>query len=341
MAYDPADLRLPSWLIRALDLWIGIRLPLPGGWSLGVSRPGSVMFFSTLGVWAAAFYSANNLLYLCGSMLLMIMLGAMFQGVWILRRLPDLRTGFPRWLEAGSPRVLCEPTPGIAGLLAQVDVQVEGFPCSLQWWNGGERAHLDGRIHVSRRGVLHIRRLYCSTTAPIGMWRLGRLCTVDLRIPVLPPPVAMAQGQGLWDGGVQSARHRDGDDFHELRGYVAGDAPARIHWRKAGEDMRDWRVKSFSHTLGAPSQEGLRVDLRLPAHAGLEDFECLLGMAWHWLREHWRAGRPVGDVVLGRRRYALEDEEQRQALLLALAEARPETEPPLDGSGMLLSLVEA
>ncbi|RMG81653.1 MAG: hypothetical protein D6712_15870, partial [Chloroflexi bacterium] len=74
MAYDPADLRLPPWLLRLFDALVRVRLPVGPKWRLGLTRPGVMYALALFGIWAAAFYSGNNLLYLCGSVLLAISL---------------------------------------------------------------------------------------------------------------------------------------------------------------------------------------------------------------------------------------------------------------------------
>ena len=336
MAYDPADLRLPPWLIRSLDVLVALRLPLPAGWSLGITRPGAVMLASLLGVWAAAFYSSNNLLYLCGAMLVMIALGGLWQGGSVLRQCPDVRVVLPEWLEAGSPLVVRQTTASSGGIAAEVQLAGEGW--QLQWWHGSSHAHVSGRLLVSKRGVLRTRRLQLMTAAPIGMWQLSRSINTSIDLPVLPRPVALPQQALAAASSDASPQLQDGDDFHELRSYVSGDAPARIHWRKAGEDSRQWRVKRFAQPQALHVAESLTLDLRLPSHASTADFERLLGMAWHWLKSRWQ--QPLtGSVVIGQQCFSPDDEDWPSACLMALAEAQPQQQPPAAQHGLLLTLV--
>ncbi|RMD96147.1 MAG: hypothetical protein D6816_19315, partial [Bacteroidetes bacterium] len=173
MAYDPADLRLPPWLLRLFDALVGVRLPVGPNWRLGLTRPGVMYALALLGIWAAAFYSGNNLLYLCGSVLLAISLMALGQGAGLLRRirLPD---SLPE-LEAGRPRVLRQPVHLPATASAAIDLAWEneagGFRLLLKRDPEGWR--LQGRLRPMRRGVYRAFPL-AATEAPLGLFRLER-----------------------------------------------------------------------------------------------------------------------------------------------------------------------
>ncbi len=336
MAYDPADLRLPPWLLRSLDVLVGLRLPLPAGWSLGMTRPGAVMLTSLLGVWAAAFYSGNNLLYLCGAMLVMIALGGLWQGFSVLRQCPDICAALPEWLEAGSPLVVRRATAGSGSITAKVQITGEGW--QLQWWRGSAHAHVSGRLLAPQRGMLRTRRLRLSTAAPIGMWQLSHSISTSIDLPVLPRPVALPQQALAAVSSDPSRQLQDGDDFQELRGYVRGDAPARIHWRKAGGDSQQWRVKRFAQPEVRHVAESLTLDLRLPAHASMADFERLLGMAWYWLKSRWQQPL-ICKMIIGQQCFSPDDEDWPRSCLKALAEAQPQQQPPVARCGLLLTLV--
>ena len=336
MAYDPADLRLPPWLIHTLDMLVSVRIPLPRGWFIGITRAGAMMVASTLGVWASAFYSANNLLYLCGAILLMMMLGALWQGVRILHALPDITPAMPRWLEAESPLILHQKTDHTTGLVAQIDIIAEHW--SLQWWSGGQHAHLSGRLQYPQRGILASNKLRCVTSAPIGMWQLVCPLSVSVQIPVLPVRVPLPVQSPLHMNKTSPNAQQNGDDFEELRSYSPGDAIARIHWRKAGEEPKNWRVKHFSYPLQDQPSADLIVDLRRPSHCAEQDFERLLGMAWQWISTHWQQKQHINSVTIGDQCFSMHDEVQQQACLLALASCQPQSTPPQHGVGYVLSL---
>ncbi|MDQ6975618.1 MAG: DUF58 domain-containing protein [Mariprofundaceae bacterium] len=341
MAYNPADLRLPLWLIHLLDQLVAITLPLGWRWRIGLTRPGAMLLFSILGVWAAAFYSANNLLYLCGAMLLLIALGGMVQGVNMLRSMPALSPYIPPYIEAKTPWIVHQETVADKKNIGLTTICIahapDGSLLQLQWWCNGTKAWLRGRISSMQRGVIAIDELnYCSS-APIGLWNMHKQYPVALHIAVLPPPMPWPQA---YEQGEHSDQRQaqEGDDFYDLRGYVAGDAPSRIHWRKAGANVEDWRVKRFAQ-YDAPHQAAtLIVDLRMPAHADATAFEHLLGMAWAWFKHHQEDHLAIQEIVIGQSHYPCQTPAEQQACRMALATAVPENTAPLQQSGLYLSL---
>jgi|UPI00037CB2AE hypothetical protein len=338
MAYDPADLRLPPWLIRLLDAVVAIRLPLGRGWAIGMTRPGGVMLFTLLGVWAAALYSANNLLYLCGSMLVLIAFAAVVQSWRILRTMPDLTPCFPTWVEAATPWMIrCDTAQGVHDT-AVVNISTTYDCMQLRWWSDGTHSRLDGRIYSKHRELIQLHNMTYDTAAPVGLWSIHRRQACAITIPVLPAAMPWPHSISMQEVDQGNDPQAEGSDFHDLRGYVAGDAPARIHWRKAGADMQGWRVKRFARYHGAKQSLRLVVDLRLPAHADEQAFEHLLGMAWGWLKHHQEQGQTIEQVVIGQQLYPCNDDAQWQACRIALAQAQPELLPPLVTEGHTLSL---
>ncbi len=73
-----------------------------------MTRPGVIFVAALTGIWAAALYSGNNLLYLCGAALLALAAGAIWRGIRLLHGLPNLQAQLPL-LEACAARVLREP----------------------------------------------------------------------------------------------------------------------------------------------------------------------------------------------------------------------------------------
>ncbi len=335
MAYDPADLRLPGWLLRLLDALIRLRVPLYPGWQLSMTRPGVMFLLAVTGVWAAAFYSGNNLLYLCGAVLLALGTVALWQGRRLLKHFPDLDK-LPVF-EAHEPQVLrrhqvCSPE---SAAVVAVHGCNEAGDFELLGRYGHDGLLLVGRVRPDKRGLFTLDQVRLSSEAPLGLFRLERLADMGAELIVLPKSVPWQMASFSAGDGFS---HRDGDEWRDLRGYVPGDALSKVHWRKAaghvGND-RAWTVKRFSAEGRNESGDILRVDLRLPKHVEQAAFEALLGKAWFWLQEH---RQQPGRLYLGRESYDTASAEACLAAMRALASCHPQDAGPASGEGMLLSL---
>ncbi len=328
MAYDPADLRLPPLLLRLLDAIVRVRLPVWRGWRLGVTRPGALFVAALAGVWAAALYSGNNLLYLCGAMLLMLAVAGLAVAARLLTDMPYLAPVMPALGEAGTPSVVGCRLSHAFPFAACVEVRwCDGVHALLRCTPEGSR--LQAHAPAMPRGLYDLNAQELVTEAPLGLWRLMRRRNDAWQRAVLPAPVAWSDAAAY--AGAQSSRpFREGDEWRDLRAYVRGDPPARIHWRKAV--MGEWAVKRFSDGQAAAQTAILRVDLRgVPGDA----FERLLGRVCFWMRS-----REAGRLVLGSREFDLADAAERRAAFCALAAARPESAPPAGHGGLLLALGE-
>lgn len=333
LAYDPADLRLPPWLLRLLDWVVRLELPLPRGGRIGVTRPGALYVGALTGVWAAALYSGNNLLYLCGAMLFALAAVALWQGYRLLNSLPPVAGALPPYIEAGRRQILQGELP---------DSDARGAQVELQWY--GEEGVLNGQLRLAaksellghfvagKRGVVHLQRQQLETAFPLGLWRIKKSCMEQAELLVMPQAIA-------WDDSVgQQRRFEHGDEWHGLREYVPGDALSHVHWRKAGAAGGRWSVKRFDRADPFEEEGMLRVDLRLPAAFGEHHFDQLLGKAWFWLRE--RENFSGDSLVLGSRIFELDDAKGWQAAIEAIARAVPEQGEPVGSGGICLSLVE-
>lgn len=345
MAYNPADLHLPNWLLNLLNALVRIRLPLWKHWAVNVTRPGAMMFSSLAGVWAAALYSANNLLYLCGCMLLLIALGAMIQGIRLLKQTPELSAAFPSFLEAGSPTVLRQTTPSHGEQSGIVDIHMNTASINntdtvqLHWWCSTNETQLRGRLQISQRCYLQTTRLELSSSAPLGLWNIHYRKNENIQLAVVPKAVAWLDKHRSISNTQYSTSRQDGDEFNELREYVTGDNLARIHWRKAGIETSSWRVKQFNQSSSMQTaQHSLCVDLRLPAELDTPSFERLLGMCWWWFNSRVQQGLPIKHIILGQSLFLCQTEAERITFIRALASASVDTIPPQHSEEMLLSL---
>lgn len=343
MAYDPADLKLPAWLLGLLDRVVRMHLPLTPRWRLGFTRPGIIFVAGLSGIWAAAFYSGNNLLYLCGAMLLSLMLAALLQGANLLRRLP--MPVLPV-LQAGETRVLHQtiplPTLVVCSGVVAVTCAVGGELLHLSARCHGHELRWDARLRPDRRGLFVAREMLLSSAAPLGLFVLGCRRSVAIEVLVLPVPVAWLQADGSGD----EAGGFSGDEWHDLRAYVAGDSPSRIHWRRAQGEPLSWAVKRFSAADERQVKARLRVDLRLPPGMPVSAFEQLIGQVWFWVKQHGGecdipgSGQPA-ELIIGEDYFDLADAAQYQSALRTIAGATPAQQPPAESDGLLLSLVEA
>ncbi|MDX8388885.1 MAG: DUF58 domain-containing protein [Mariprofundaceae bacterium] len=338
MAYNPADLRLPTWLLALLAIWVRISLPFWPGWRISMSRPG-VMFFSIFtGVWAAAFYSGNNLLYLCGSVLLVMALAAVIESIRLLHFVASLDLPLPDCGEVGQSLLIRRVLEGRHDFSAMVEMHRDGGGGSVDFdlrLEGG-RVQLTGRLPALQRGLYCYAKTRLATTAPLGLWRLEWCRDAHTwELMILPESLAWslsADSKGEEQGYVISA----GDELYGLRPYVRGDAVSRVHWRKSLTDQ--WSVKLFA-TATEPQAviKLLRVDLR--AEPG-EKFEQLLARCRFWIENGCKQKESI-DMVIGQQTFERVSSKEgqggsRHEALRALAMAMPEVLPPVGSGGIVL-----
>lgn len=334
MAYDPADLKLPGWLLRFLDLLIAIRIPIARGWRLGFTRPGIIFFAALVGLWAAALYSGNNLLYLSGAMITAISVAALLQTRRILKYFPDPAALLPQ-LQQGDVTIVRREGELLFPAAAVVTIRgcYDGGDFSLLGRCEAGRLSLQGRIKVQRRGLYRCNALTLSSAAPLGLFLLELQRSQSGEVVVMPEPLCW-QADGLNAGAPSNALRFGGDEWHDLRLYTPGDALSQVHWRKASGDLSGWRVKRFALDAAQAPVATLRVDLRMPAYAEDAAFERLLGRVWFWVLGQ------NGDatLILGQHRFDLAEGMQSGALQRAIAGAVPEATPAAGDDGLLLAV---
>lgn len=325
MSYNPADLRLPSWLVKSLNAIIRLRLPLGSYWSLSVTRPGVIFVATMAGVSAAALYSGNNLLYLCAAMLLCLGGGGLIAGILLLRSVPDITTCMPEISTADRVHVLRRALSFrcLFPAIVQGHWQGEGAQATFFIRCAGE-AFLHARLDVPGRSLVRFSNLVLSSEAPLGLWHLERSIRGRTWLWAIVPDALSWHTHRLF-------ALPDSGEWHDLRAYLPGDAPSRIHWRKSTDlSTSGWQVKRFSAVNEAHGDALLRVDLRAsPSPA----FERLLGESAGWMQEH-----PTGRVILGSERFDLSDAAEHLQAWRCLASAAPEDSPPAGTGGALLAV---
>ncbi|MDQ6991425.1 MAG: DUF58 domain-containing protein [Mariprofundaceae bacterium] len=334
MAYNPSDLRLPPWLLKLLNALIRLRIPIAPHWNIGMTRAGGLMFFSLLGLWSAAFYSGNNLLYLCGGMLFSIAFLACIQGIQILRHVPKFGHILPTVLEQGIPHILRQQQTIATSTSAMIEVVWNQPDIHMQINMQTKHMTIMAHLFPEQRACTSIAQQHLSTAAPLGLWQIEYQRQDAALWLVLAAPIAWSETQSL--GEVTASQRIEGDEYDDLRAYVAGDSIARIHWRKSTLNPDTWRIKRFTQAQPSHHQKHVRVDLRLPSYASAQDFDRLLGMAWYWLKKQGQYSHE--HFILGQQYFDLAVPTDYQAAIKALAQAQSESTPPLQGEGMLLSL---
>jgi len=339
MAYNPADLRLPPWLLRFLDWLITLRLPIGKHWQVGMTRAGVIMLFTLLGLWSAALYSANNLLYLCGGMITALAITALWQGIAMLKHLPLISKTLPSTLEVASPYIFRKELhhPSHHSALIQINYfdsrgrQSNPFQARIT----EQTVSISGKITSTKRGVFQYVQQQLSTSAPLGLWALTYQRHDIADYLVLPKKITWLPAYGSSDH--LSNQYIEGDEYHDLRAYSPGDAVARIHWRKSTLEPNTWRIKRFQQSTGEQQQTTLIVDLRVPSNQHTDAFERLLGMAYFWLESQTLQASPY--IVIGQQSFHCISNTQYTLALTAIAKAQPESTPPLHQHGIMLSLM--
>jgi len=351
MAYNPSDLRLPPWLLRLLDWLVAIRIPIGHLWHIGMTRAGSLMFFSLLGLWTAAFYSGNNLLYLCGAMLSAIAIAALWQGVQTLRHCPKFGGLLPDHVACEQPFILRQHIEYKRNTSALIHITWAETNMQLHARLSANESLFMGQIYADKRQYTELEKQYLKTSAPLGLWEITHQRQDPAWWIVLPKPIAWSASQYQQKNIGQDNPEPllEGDEYHDLRAYAVGDSPSRIHWRKSTLEPSSWRIKHFSQHTEQPEETHLCVDLRLPKHLTNSHerhvaFEALLGRTWHWLQNHTTNKKCLPTnihLVLGQQSFDCSKSQGLQAAMHAIAAAKPEHLPPrTQNNHMLLSLVE-
>jgi len=360
MAYDPSDLRLPPWLLRLLDGLVAMRIPIGRVWHIGMTRAGALMFFSLFGLWAAAFYSGNNLLYLCGAMLSAIAIAALWQGIQTLRHCPKFGEFLPDYMQHGEAFILRKHIEYTQKTSALVHIAWADTAIQLHARLSTYTSLLTGQLIPNTRQFSKLEKQHLKTSAPLGLWELTYQRQDPALWVVLPKPITWSASQHKPQtiGQDQPNPRLEGDEYHDLRAYAAGDSPSRIHWRKSTLEPASWRIKHFSRYEQQAEEAHLCVDLRLPKHLAntnenLAEFEALLGQTWHWLQTQTLNKQSVSTNIhlnLGQQDFDCSKPQALQAAIHAIAAAKPEHIPPKQFSSKqstskesaytLLSLVE-
>jgi len=273
-----------------------------------LTREGAAWAALTVAVAIAAWISANNLLFLVLAFLLAAWLAEAWLGPWNLRHL-EVRRALPPEVFAETPARGCfhlyNKRRWLPSAALRIDEAGGEAHASLDRLPPGEEGLSPTGWRFLSRGPARLGAVRVSSTFPFGLVRRERTFEqpADLLVYVRPS-AAEPRARGGRDGaeGEDPAGRGTIGDIDDLRPYVEGDPPGRIHAplsARVGEPIivlrtneiasrvevvvRDRHGRAWEHELARASAEvlrafhrGCRVGLLLPDAR----FEARNGPAW-------------------------------------------------------------
>lgn len=288
----------------------------------------------TLSVAAVAWSSANSLLFGFLSLLLALLMVELLLGSWNLRALrvrrrlpPELFAGRPalgavllenprRFLDSWSIRIDERPGP---------DPLVQHRPSELARLPQRSEGLVPFTWRFGRRGWSSLNEIVLSSTYPFGFVRRSRRLFAPAELLVWPAPGPLRESGIEAAPGIQradSGQVGGTGELYELRPYIPGDPPGRIHW-PASARSQTWM------TAQREQERNDELMLRLPAERDPDRWEKAIRGACAQILENTRQGRAVGLEIAGQGRYQPEPgEPQRRRLLGILALLPPQWGAP-------------
>jgi uncharacterized protein (DUF58 family) len=292
--------------------------------------PGFLLGAVVLGLGAAAYNTANNILFITLSLLLScLLLGGLLLWLnfrrlaWRLRLPPALRAGteqvatveirndrhvlpaYALWFElsaapagqAAPPAPLPRARELLSGRSWRADaperVALRGR------LDPGEQAGAEWRLRPARRGVLRVALESAGSVFPFGFLTAAVGIGLEREAPVWPATVDYRQlgGAAAWRPRPGARRANNGprsDDLRAVRRYAPGDPPRRVHW-KATARTRRLMVREFA----AEREDGVVLWLQTSAERWPreEQFELLCGLAGTLAEDLFQLGRLRALVV--------------------------------------------
>lgn len=267
-----------------------------------LTLPGGIVIAVALGIAAAAYNTANNILFIALSLLLACLV---FSGLlswlnfrkmsWRLRVQPPLRAGrdHPVLIELNNGK---QVLPGY-GLWFEISATGEKRPVRLplrERLDPHGSTFLEWTLKPAKRGPLTVELLTVGSLFPFGF--LKKLIGSELKREVLvwPAPVEYQRFPlASWHqpGHVERAtRAGQGGDLFALRAYARGDSHRQVHW-KASARLRKLMVRQHA----AETQTGFVLWLRTAAEewSRPEQFELMCSLVATMAEDLFRAGRLV------------------------------------------------
>ena len=265
-----------------------------------LTLPGGIVIAVAMGIAAAAYNTANNILFIALSLLLACMV---FSGLlswlnfknlsWRLRVQPPLRAGrdHPVLVELHNNKQVL-PAYGLwFEIGATGEKKAMRLPLRERLEARGE-TFLEWTLKPATRGRLTVELLTVGSLFPFGF--LKKLIGSELKREVLvwPAPVEYQKFPlASWHqpGHVERAsRAGQGSDLFALRTYARGDSHRQVHW-KASARLRRLMVRQYA----AETQTGFAIWVQTSSEAWArpEQFELMCSLAATMAEDLFRAGR--------------------------------------------------
>ncbi len=310
----------------------GWRARFPG-FGLRLTRWGGIFLAVQLVVGLAAVNTGNNALI----MVLGLALGSyLVSGAWSRQVLGavTLRLDRPREVFAGRPVVLGLTLTNHSRLPAYGLVVRDGRGRAVLvegLLTGRSESRHSIEVVLPRRGWTALGPWRLEVLLPLGFFLKSKRAADEERVLVYPRLLPAARAQRTAAPGGSDAIHerdhgREGD-VTQLRGYQSGDERRQIHWKQSARQQRLIVTERQRRREGAVY---LVLDprlARLDDVAALERFEQAVSAVATVAVERIRRREPVGLVLGGLVVAPVAAPEHGAALLVPLAEIRPE---PLD-----------
>jgi uncharacterized protein (DUF58 family) len=265
-----------------------------------LTLPGGIVIAVAMGIAAAAYNTANNILFIALSLLLACLV---FSGLlswlnvkdlaWRLRVQPPLRAGrdHPVTIELENRKQVLP----VYGLWFELTATGQKKPVRLPL-----RERLDARSTVplewtfrpENRGLFRVELLGAGSLFPFGFLKKMIGSELVRELLVWPAPVDYQRFPlASWHqpGHVErSARPGQGGDLHALRAYARGDSHRLVHW-KASARLRRLMVRQYA----AETQTGYALWMRTSAADWKRpaQFELMCSLAATMAEDYFRAGR--------------------------------------------------
>lgn len=270
------------------------------GKRLLLTLPGGIVIAVAMGIAAAAYNTANNILFIALSLLLACLV---FSGLlsWLNFRNLAWRLRVPPPLRAGRDHQVAVELQNGKRMLPVYAVWVDLIATNHK---GRERLPLRGRLDAQcmatlewtlrpqQRGRITVEVETVASLFPFGF--LKKMVGGELKREVLvwPAPVEyqrMAAASWRQAGGVERVtRAGQGGDLLALRAYARGDSQRLVHW-KASARLRRLMVRQHA----AETQTGFSMWVRTPEDEWTrpQQFELMCSLAATLAEDLFRGGR--------------------------------------------------
>lgn len=189
----------------------------------------------------AAMNTANNLLHLCASLLLALVVVSGLLSEQSMRGL-RVRATLPDELYAGTAAVVGAEVLNTKRWRASYSVAIEpvgGVRARyLDRLGPGQARRVVWRISAPRRGRHRLPGVRVVTRFPFGLFVKSTRVLLDEPVVVFPAllPVDLARLRATDASDARPSRRRGrGHDLYNLREYRAGDEPRLIHWKSSAK----------------------------------------------------------------------------------------------------------